>query len=157
MFETPLSQKPLRGGWDDSPMSAHTEQNFPRYFSPYSSQYNSPVSALQGQNMPWPETGTQRRQHEIGVALGGDDSSGHWTDPPEAESSKGKQRDLEEAYEMHEVESDRSAGGSNGSGKMPMEPEPPVLHHPGYGRQGGRSPPRKYELTEEDARRGFAL
>lgn len=47
MFETPLSQKPLRG-WEDSPISAHTdhaEQSFPRYFSPYSSQYNSPVSA----------------------------------------------------------------------------------------------------------------
>ncbi|POS74772.1 hypothetical protein DHEL01_v206842 [Diaporthe helianthi] len=45
MNETPLSQKPLRG-WDDSPLSATaTDTSYGRYFSPYSSQYNSPVSA----------------------------------------------------------------------------------------------------------------
>ena len=46
MFETPISQKALRG-WDESPISAvteTTERTFPRYFSPYSSQFNSPVS-----------------------------------------------------------------------------------------------------------------
>ncbi|KKY35548.1 putative lpxtg-domain-containing protein [Diaporthe ampelina] len=45
MNETPLSQKPLRG-WDDSPLSATASaSSYGRYFSPYSSQYNSPVSA----------------------------------------------------------------------------------------------------------------
>jgi hypothetical protein len=45
MNDTPLSQKPLRG-WDDSPLSATaTDTSYGRYFSPYSSQYNSPVSA----------------------------------------------------------------------------------------------------------------
>ncbi|KAK2602212.1 hypothetical protein N8I77_008762 [Diaporthe amygdali] len=45
MNETPLSQKPLRG-WDDSPLSATaSDPSYGRYFSPYSSQYNSPVSA----------------------------------------------------------------------------------------------------------------
>lgn len=45
MNETPLSQKPLRG-WDDSPLSATaTDTSYGRYFSPYSSTYNSPVSA----------------------------------------------------------------------------------------------------------------
>lgn len=45
MNETPLSQKPLRG-WDDSPLSATaSEPNYARYFSPYSSQFNSPVTA----------------------------------------------------------------------------------------------------------------
>lgn len=47
MFETPVSQRPLRG-WDESPISAGPEPGLdkplPRYFSPYSSQYNSPVS-----------------------------------------------------------------------------------------------------------------
>lgn len=44
MNETPLSQKPLRG-WDDSPLSATaSEPSYARYFSPYSSQFNSPVS-----------------------------------------------------------------------------------------------------------------
>ncbi|KAM7223316.1 hypothetical protein V8F06_001193 [Rhypophila decipiens] len=48
MFETPVSQRPLRG-WDESPVSAGPDpimdKPLPRYFSPYSSQYNSPVSA----------------------------------------------------------------------------------------------------------------
>ncbi|KIH90851.1 hypothetical protein SPBR_00364 [Sporothrix brasiliensis 5110] len=51
-FSTPTSAQPLRG-WDDTPTSASTmaEKNggfFPRYFSPYNSQYNSPVSAEEG-------------------------------------------------------------------------------------------------------------
>ncbi|KAK0635498.1 hypothetical protein B0T17DRAFT_45596 [Bombardia bombarda] len=55
MFETPVSQRPLNS-WDESPVSAHTDrsgldqriQPLPRYFSPYNSQYNSPVSATDG-------------------------------------------------------------------------------------------------------------
>lgn len=51
-YSTPTSSQPLRG-WDDTPVSASTmaEKNggfFPRYFSPYNSQYNSPVSAEDG-------------------------------------------------------------------------------------------------------------
>lgn len=94
--------------------------------------------------MRWPENSQQPMQ-EIGIALGGDESSGHW----DGYDSKGKERGPE-TYEMHEVESDRS-----GSGKMPTEPEPPALHHPGHGRHGS-SPPR-YGLTEEDAKNGFAV
>ncbi|KAI0471781.1 hypothetical protein GGR56DRAFT_91474 [Xylariaceae sp. FL0804] len=53
MFETPVSQRPLNRGWgqdlqDDSPTSAATQTTFPPYFSPYVSQYNSPVSAVEG-------------------------------------------------------------------------------------------------------------
>ena len=63
MFETPLSQKPLRG-WEDSPVSAATETPdiaFPRYFSPYSSTYNSPVSAADGPStMNWPTLNPQK-------------------------------------------------------------------------------------------------
>lgn len=56
MNDTPLSQKPLTG-WDDSPQSATaSDQPYSRYFSPYSSQYNSPVSAAEGpSNMQWPQ------------------------------------------------------------------------------------------------------
>ncbi|KAK4163618.1 centromere/microtubule binding protein cbf5-like protein [Cladorrhinum sp. PSN259] len=48
MFETPVSQKALRG-WENehSPISAiteTTERSFPRYFSPYTSQFSSPVT-----------------------------------------------------------------------------------------------------------------
>lgn len=98
--DTPLSQKPLRA-WDDSPMSAHSDQPFPRYFSPYSSQFNSPVSATDAQQPQWPVLGaSQMLQHQqqqnmtqnIGLALGGDDAS----------SAKGK--DKAEVYEMQNVD-----------------------------------------------------
>lgn len=60
MNETPLSQKPLRGGWDDSPLSATaSDPSYGRYFSPYSSQYNSPVSASDTPAIPaqqWPQS-----------------------------------------------------------------------------------------------------
>lgn len=52
--DTPMSQKPLRG-WDNSPVSASSDNpSFPRYFSPYSSQFNSPVSATDAQQYAWP-------------------------------------------------------------------------------------------------------
>ncbi|KAK3326463.1 hypothetical protein B0H66DRAFT_161096 [Apodospora peruviana] len=71
MFETPVSQRPLRS-WDESPVSAGTtpggmDRNLPlpRYFSPYSSNYNSPVSATDGgpssaTNANWPTLTPQR-------------------------------------------------------------------------------------------------
>lgn len=48
MFETPVSQRPLRGWENESPVSAHTDAPFQRYFSPYSSQYASPVVGPEG-------------------------------------------------------------------------------------------------------------
>jgi hypothetical protein len=62
MFETPISQRPLRG-WDDSPLSAGTEvtdRTFNRHISPYSSNYNSPVSAIEAPHMNWPALNPQR-------------------------------------------------------------------------------------------------
>lgn len=134
--ETPLSQKPLRGGWDDSPVSAATEKGaFPgRYFSPYSSQFSSPVSAVDAPAMQWPDLSP--RDREIGVALGGESPR---PGPPEPVKGKGR------AWDGVEVR-----GGEAGPS------EPPVLGHPGYGRGSG-SPPRRYTLTEEDARNGDAI
>ncbi|KND93574.1 hypothetical protein TOPH_01851 [Tolypocladium ophioglossoides CBS 100239] len=151
--DTPLSQQPLRG-WDDSPMTASPEKPFPTYFSPYSSQYNSPVSAQDGQNMQWPQGAVGRTQN-IGLALGGevsgpDVSGGHWT--PSSFDGKGKAR--EEAYEMHEVDSAESGSSKRYVG-MPRT-ETPVLGHPGYGR-ADNSPPRQYALNEHDARNGNAF
>ena len=62
MFETPVSQRPLRGWGDNSensPVSGHTDGPYPRYFSPYTSTYNSPVSAGGAggpSNVVWPTT-----------------------------------------------------------------------------------------------------
>ncbi|KAK0728209.1 hypothetical protein B0T26DRAFT_163552 [Lasiosphaeria miniovina] len=63
MFETPVSQKALRN-WDESPISAGTERTLPRYFSPYQSQYSSPISAGDGgpsaaANANWPALSPQ--------------------------------------------------------------------------------------------------
>ncbi|PNY23867.1 Uncharacterized protein TCAP_06189 [Tolypocladium capitatum] len=147
--DTPLSQQPLRG-WDDSPMTAGHEKPFPTYFSPYSSQYNSPVSAHEGQDMQSPQGAVGRTQN-MALALGGHVSSGNRT-PSSPDGGKGKLR--EEAYEMHEVDS-AGGGSSKAHGRMPPA-ETPMLGHPGYGR-ADNSPPRKYALSEHDARRGNAF
>lgn len=148
MRETPLSQRPLRG-WDDSPMTANTEQTFPRYFSPYSSQYNSPISANDGPSMPWPPVAAQHNQ-SIGLAISPD--GGNWD--RSADHRDRAHNEGAESYEMHEVD---SAGSEQASrGKQRMQAQPPVLGHPGYGRSEN-SPPRTYKLTEDDARTGAAF
>lgn len=98
--DTPLSQRPLRA-WDDSPMTAASEQPFQRYFSPYSSQFNSPVSATENQQQAqWPVLGAEKQmtpqelERHIGLAIGGDGSTVDG-------DHKGKQP---EEYEMHRVD-----------------------------------------------------
>lgn len=158
--DTPVSQQPLRGwddtpvsqqaarGWDDSPMTANSDKPFPRYFSPYSSQYNSPVSAQEGQAMQWPQAALPHTHH-IGVATTAEGSHEPWSP---ASEDKGKSK--VEAYEMHHV--DKSESSSSRSQPHREIEEPPVLNHPGYGR-GGNIPPAHYVLNERDARHGNAI
>ncbi|KAI1415386.1 hypothetical protein F5Y13DRAFT_8475 [Hypoxylon sp. FL1857] len=127
MFETPISQKPLRG-WEDSPISAATQTTFPPYFSPYASQYNSPISGVEGpSHMVWP---AEKPQNNIGVAISPDrDITSPWDD------KKGKEKAAAEndGYELQEGVN--SAGGYG----FPIPPPPsqaPTLGHPGYGRHG---------------------
>ncbi|KAI0456797.1 hypothetical protein F5B21DRAFT_466761 [Xylaria acuta] len=143
MFETPLSQRPLRGGWGDSPVSAGTTTEgaypYPRYFSPYATQFDSPVSAVDSSHgqMAWPAEKAQ----SIGVALSPDHDNAEspWSD------RKGKERaDVgADGYELQEGVN--SAGGYGFP--VPSPPaipfEAPVLNHPGYGRQGQVSPSRQ--------------
>lgn len=155
--DTPLSQRPLvRAGWDDSPMTAGTEEKpFPRYFSPYSSQYNSPVSA---HDTPGPQWQQMPAPQNIGVALGGDDSSGRWS-PPSPEGN-----DTPESYEMHQVDSashnhqqpQQQNIQQHSQHQHPQHPQPPMLAHPGYGRSS-ESPPRRYGLNEHEATSGRAF
>ncbi|KAL1839579.1 hypothetical protein VTJ49DRAFT_1400 [Mycothermus thermophilus] len=77
MFETPVSQRPLRGWDNESPVSANTDTTFQRYFSPYSSQYNSPVTGPGGNSPgtssnPWPtiESHQQLQQQEQEQQMG---------------------------------------------------------------------------------------
>ncbi|KAI1468559.1 uncharacterized protein F4812DRAFT_373457 [Daldinia caldariorum] len=130
MYETPVSQKPLRG-WEDSPISAATQTTFPPYFSPYSSQYNSPVSAFEGpSNMAWP---VEKSHNNIGIAISPDrEAYSPWSD------RKGKEKASpvgDGGYELQEGLN--SAGGYENS--HPIQPahayNPPILGHPGYGRR----------------------
>lgn len=138
--DTPLSQRPLRA-WDDSPQSSRSDQPFPRYVSPYSSHYGSPVSASDGHPpMPqWPVLGATEQQMlaqmqaaqqkqesqrsvNIGLALGGDT-------PVDNGAPKGKDKAAaeEEVYEMHRVDSSRRSGTV--SSNSPTTPGEPYFSH----------------------------
>lgn len=108
MFETPVSQRPLRG-WDDSPMDSSPDKPFPRYISPYASQCNSPSNAQDMASMPWPSAALARN-HNIGVAHGGDSQSGSSNNGWGTSSDEKGKTTLVESYEMHDVESSESGG-----------------------------------------------
>lgn len=141
--DTPVSQRPLRG-WDDSPMTVSTENAYPRYFSPYSSQYTSPVSARDSPSTRMPLTALGITQ-DIGVALG---------DGPGAQSTALWSGGRQEAYEMHHVDSAGSSRTREDAGITRVEA--PVLCHPGFGR-ASNSPRRQYALSEADVRSGTAI
>ncbi|KAI1776296.1 hypothetical protein F4818DRAFT_413609 [Hypoxylon cercidicola] len=153
MFETPVSQKPLRG-WEDSPVSAATQTTFPPYFSPYASQYNSPVSAAEGpshHHMAWPAEKAQN----IGVAVSPDREVAASSPPWDDRKGKEKVVDAGDGYELQEGVN--SAGGYG----FPIPPPPPlpthqapVLNHPGYGRHGPAPPSRTSHADEGDVAGG---
>ncbi|KAK8859313.1 lpxtg-domain-containing protein [Apiospora arundinis] len=144
--DTPVSARPLRAQWDESPVSAATEHTYPgRYFSPYGSQFTSPVSAAE---RPGPASGWPLEKihssNSIGVAIS-PDSEHHnpfWGD------KKGKDREQQQhhdglendAYEMQEGVG--SAGGYTHQQQQQQQQHQqyyqntaPVLEHPGYGRR----------------------
>lgn len=122
--DTPVSQRPLRD-WDNSPQSTNTEKFNGRYFSPYSSQYNSPDTAVENRQMTWPtdKLQPQTKVREIGVALGGPEPSPVWTD------TKGKEG--MESYELREVEIEQ--GVPRSTAKLEVQaiypPGKPVYAH----------------------------
>ncbi|TGJ80897.1 hypothetical protein E0Z10_g7858 [Xylaria hypoxylon] len=141
MFETPLSQKPLRGGWGDSPVSpaiTDSQYQYPRYFSPYTTQFDSPISSVEGHGqMAWPTEKTQ----SIGVALSPDhdNADSPWGD------RKGKDR-ADTSVDGYELQEGVSSAGGYGYPVPPPPPivsEAPMLNHPGYGRQGQAYPLRR--------------
>ncbi|KAI1198486.1 hypothetical protein F5X97DRAFT_148106 [Nemania serpens] len=141
MFETPLSQRPLRGGWGDSPVSAATPESaypYPRYFSPYTTQFDSPISAVEAQaQMAWPVEKAQ----SIGLALSPDRDTADspWSD----RKGKEKANAGTEGYELQEGVNSAGGYGHPASAPPHILSEAPVLNHPGYGRQGQASPPRQ--------------
>ncbi|KAI1438234.1 hypothetical protein GGR50DRAFT_483309 [Xylaria sp. CBS 124048] len=129
MYETPTSQVPLRGGgWSDSPNTATTDSGYspyPQYFSPYASQYNSPVNGVESlSQMPWPVEKTE----PIGFAhaTSDDPHQMHWSD------RKGKER-ADMPADSYELQEGVSGAGDHGSPPV-SSPEVPELSHPGYSR-----------------------
>lgn len=130
-FDSPDSQRPLNPPWaskmeDESPASAFGEK---AYFSPYSSQYSSPISASDPPPvaMEWPidRKGSVGGGRTTGRSMSGRNGSGRMQSRSPSREKKGDQ------FEMQNVA--------------------PVLSHPGH----GRTP--SIPLTEEDAKRGAAL
>ncbi|KAG6006241.1 hypothetical protein E4U21_007204 [Claviceps maximensis] len=128
--DTPVSQPPSRRGLDDSPLTAGSEPSFSKYFSPYSSLFNSPTSVHDAQVVSWPPA-SLGPSHHIGlhvVTTSGttDCTAGglHCSPRSAASEDKGKSK-VEEAYEMHEV--DASAGGecSSPAGRRPQHEQIP--------------------------------
>lgn len=141
-FDSPDSQRPLhpwgaRPGEDDSPASGFGEK---AYFSPYSSNYNSPVSA-QDQIPPiardWPTVERKGSIHDH-VPMGRD-----WGIDRKGSVQSGSSRVRSRSRENREKERD--------DGGFEMQNVAPVLKHPGHGRGGSLG------LTEEDAKSGAAL
>lgn len=156
--ETPLSQKPLRG-WDDSPLSATDKTFAGRYFSPYSSQYNSPVSAENTPNPQplngagWPEMTPEEQervfqQHMASIQAQHDAIVNQLSpverrepreiglalggEPTEPVESVVEEKKKQEEFEMQKVDA-----------------QAPVLQHPGYGRVSGETAPRTYSPDEK--------
>jgi len=131
-FDSPLSQKALvpNAAWGDISGSRRPEDESPAekvYFSPYTSQYNSPVSATDqiqvvGQQWPLDRKGSADRAFGAGTVRN---------------RSKSPKRGKDNQFELQNVA--------------------PVLHHPGHGRQGSNNSNHSLGLTEEDHRRGDAV
>ncbi|KAF4452896.1 hypothetical protein F53441_4322 [Fusarium austroafricanum] len=153
--DTPLSQKPFRS-WDESPVSIRSEQLFPpHHVSPYASQYSSPVSATELNLAHWPVMAPDQQMtpqmnnqpqfpqmfpsmyhpdpssSQIGVALGGDDSSVN------SGNSKGKGLHRGEEYEMTPVEGPHGGIGIYQTGINPYgESSRTFVPQPGHSPEG---------------------
>ncbi|KAH8794625.1 hypothetical protein BGZ57DRAFT_866801 [Hyaloscypha finlandica] len=128
-FDSPQSQKPLVASmpWGGGMSEDMSPANEKVYFSPYSSNYNSPVSAtdqVQTVGQQWPLDGKD------GVA----GTSGFGRSFQNRSRSREKKDSKGDHFEMQVVA--------------------PTLEHPGHGRQGSD---KSLGLTEEDHRRGDAV
>lgn len=127
-LETPSSNRPLRA-FQDSPMSPTGP--YPPYISPDPSQYNSPVSAQDMVNVPWPAAALSKN-HNVGYAISSDEHATHDWDLTQDGDVKGK--GVVESYELHDVESSKSSSNSG------RHHEVPALDGPGHWRTQNNDP-----------------
>ncbi|EPE02926.1 centromere microtubule binding protein cbf5-like protein [Ophiostoma piceae UAMH 11346] len=125
MFGTPMSQKPLRG-WDDtSPITAMSDSTshmggidknalFPRYFSPYNSQYNSPISATDGpSNAVWPTMDSMAAMQASGLGLSGFAGGSGFDSSPIGYGQDSKPSQFQQASVASSSNVDAGVGPSN--------------------------------------------
>lgn len=160
--ETPLSRRPLRGGWDDSPLSASTDrsdgmtaQPFVRYWSPY----GSPVSPEDGRAAHFAQssaTGTPVQPREIGLAFGddGDAKSPAGAGAGAASGKKGKDKEAaeEEAYEMYKLGQHHPEMPLSGIPPPPPPPPPPAARdhrRPSHGETTRGHDPYQYDERDD--------
>ncbi|KAL3425870.1 hypothetical protein PVAG01_02661 [Phlyctema vagabunda] len=137
-FDSPQSQRPLNSqNWGASSSSRYQEESpiEKTYFSPYSSQYNSPVSGSDARPIA---------AHEWPYPLDSKpvfDKSAEKSFPVDRKGSSSSAGGLRQRSREREVEGER----------IEMQNVPPVLMHPGHGRGKSAS------LTEDDYRSGRAV
>jgi hypothetical protein len=133
-FDSPQSQRPFANAWgheESSPASANVEK---AYFSPYSSQYTSPVSANDRITHPqeWPG------DHKKTLSPDGPSHTSDWpVDNKRGLSALGVSEGEGENIEMKGIRTSEARSW--------RENVAPVLSHPGRGRSSS------FGLTEVDA------
>jgi hypothetical protein len=154
MFETPVSQKPLRGWETESPVSAHTYGAFPRYFSPYSSQYNSPVSP--GSAGPvaanWPSLPTQQQFGDLIQQQ----SPVHGSPPPAFTQwpTVGQEKLLMQQQMQYDKRQQQGVIGVALGGDEASSPYQ-ILNHNGYPVDSkGKEPGEEYEMDSPYSSKG---
>jgi hypothetical protein len=149
-YDSPSSQRPLvsnipwRAGRreDDTPISAVSEKW--QQFSPYASQYTSPVSATDQISMfarEWPSDRTPRVNSyngNLGVF-------------PNRSRSIEKREVQVDNFELHTV-----APAHTPASAYPPKVVP-VLKHPGHGKRPSQASQASLTSTDEDRRRGNAI
>lgn len=136
-FDSPQSQRPFANAWghdDISPASATVEK---AYFSPYTSQYTSPVSAIDRPSQPqeWP------RDSKRVVTP---DTQRHVPDWPRDSKQGSFVAGMRmEGIEMKDV-------GNPDAKNWPPNPTP-MLSHPGHGR-GALG-----DVSDEDIKKGYVI
>lgn len=153
-FDTPVSQKPLRGWENESPVSAHTEGTFTRYFSPYSSQYNSPVS---GPNSAGPSAAnwpTLPTQEQLDRLISQQQSPVHGSPPPAFSQwpSAGQEKSLLQMQQEFEKQQNGIAIGVALGGEDMGSKTSSNLNHNGYPIDSkGKGRDEEYEMSEVES------
>ncbi|KAK0719949.1 hypothetical protein B0H67DRAFT_486953 [Lasiosphaeris hirsuta] len=164
MLETPASQKPLRN-WDESPISAITEATerttpLPRYFSPYNSQYNSPVSATDGpgavSSVNWPALSPQQIDQLMQDQSPAYGSSAHgspahaFTQWPSPTQEKLYQQQMHHEKRQNEIAIGLALGGDEASLRSKGS-NPSISNNP-YAVEGkGKNRDEVYEMHEVES------